>query len=75
MALQLFQESERVDKSIIVVKRNEVPGSMLNKSLKSVMKLRTFLEWKDPPEGKRPSAKTMKTFVQRLRMSLSLETS
>ena len=51
MALQLFQEDERdvlaARRAIVVVKRNEVPGSLLGKTLKSVMKLRTYLEWKD----------------------------
>ncbi len=39
-------------RAIVVIKRNEVPGSLLGKTLKAVMKLRTYLEWKDPPAGK-----------------------
>ncbi len=52
----LFQEDERdvlaARRAIVVIKRNEVPGSLLGKTLKAVMKLRTYLEWKDPPAGK-----------------------
>ncbi len=84
MALQLFQEDERdvlaARRAIVVVRRNEVPGSLLGKTLKSVMKLRTYLEWTDPPpsptgEGRRKEStatrdRALATFEDRLRLAL-----
>ncbi len=69
-------------RSIVVIKRNEVPGSLLGKTLKSVMKLRTYLSWTDPqplPEGAGQEAvkqweaawgRALDTFEKRLRLSL-----
>lgn len=70
MALRMFQEDERTSKMIVVIVRNRIPGAHLNKTLKTIIKLRTYLEWNDPEEGSTPSKRTLDTFFKRLRFSL-----
>eukprot|EP00094_Tigriopus_californicus_P005500 TCALIF_05301-PA protein Name:"Similar to TLR2 Toll-like receptor 2 (Canis familiaris)" AED:0.43 eAED:0.43 QI:0/-1/0/1/-1/1/1/0/305 len=70
MALRMFQEDERTSKMIVVIVRNRIPGPHLNKTLKTIIKLRTYLEWNDPEEGSSPSKRTLNTFFKRLRFSL-----
>jgi hypothetical protein len=65
MALHLFREDER-EKTIVVIVRNKMPGKDMNKTLKTVVSLRTYLEWSD-----QPTAKSVETFSKRLRFALN----
>ncbi len=65
VALQMFRDDDRLIKTIVVIRRNEVPGSLLTKSLRAVVKLRTYLEWRDEDEESEA-----RMFMKRLRLSL-----
>ena len=50
MALQLFNEDDRTEKTILVVARNGLNGAHITKELRAIVKLRTCLEWMDDKE-------------------------
>ena len=47
MALQLFNEDDSTEKTILVVARNGLNGAHITKELRAIVKLRTCLEWMD----------------------------
>ena len=47
MALQLFNEDDNTEKTILVVARNGLNGAHITKELRAIVKLRTCLEWMD----------------------------
>ena len=51
MALQLFNEDDSTDKTILVVARNGLNGEHITKELRAIVKLRTALEWMDDKVG------------------------
>ena len=51
MALQLFNEDDSTEKSILVVARNGLNGEHITKELRAIVKLRTALEWMDDKVG------------------------
>ena len=68
MAQQLFSEDDRAEKTIVVVPRNGLDGGSVTKELRAIVKLRTYLEWRD--EGA-ADPKAIKNFVRRMRLALN----
>ena len=73
MALRLFEEDDKNHKMILVIVRNELRGILLDKSLKSIIKLRTYLQWRDSSQGRLTSQDTHATFFKRLRFALNIQ--
>jgi hypothetical protein len=68
MAQQLFRADERTEKTILVVSRGDIDGASVTKELRAIVKLRTYLVWRDE---KAEDPKTVETFVKRMRLALN----